>query len=48
MDDPNDANSVMDWFKRHGLNGGCAGPEAHSYQMRLTYDRGTLIKIVHY
>ena len=39
--DANDPNSIMDWFKRHGLNGSYAARERFFRQAGLTGYRGT-------
>ena len=39
--DANDPNSIMDWFKRHGLNGSYAARERFFHQAGLTGYRGT-------
>ena len=41
MNAPNDPNSIMDWFKRHGLNGSYAARERFFRQAGLTGYRGT-------
>ena len=41
MGGPNDPNSIMDWFKRHGMNGSYAARESFFHQMGLTCYRGT-------
>ena len=39
--DANDPNSIMDWFKRHGLNESYAARERFFRQAGLTGYRGT-------
>ena len=41
MNAPNDPNSIMDWFKRHGMDGSYAARERLFHQMGLTCYRGT-------
>jgi hypothetical protein len=39
--DANDPNSIMDWFKRHGMDGSYAARERLFHQAGLTGYRGT-------
>ena len=41
MNAPNDPNSIMDWFKRHGMDGSYAARERLFHAMGLTSYRGT-------
>ena len=39
--EPNDPNSIMDWFKRHGMDGSYAAREKLFREAGLTNYRGT-------
>lgn len=41
MSEPNDPNSIMDWFKRHGMDGSYRNRERIFHQAGLTGYRGT-------
>ena len=41
MNAPNDPNSIMDWFKRHGMDGSYAAREKLFHAMGLKGYRGT-------
>ena len=41
MNAPNDPNSIMDWFKRHGMDGSYAARERLFREAGLTGYRGT-------
>ena len=41
MNAPNDTNSIMDWFKRHGMDGSYAARERLFREAGLTGYRGT-------
>ena len=41
MNAPNDPNSIMDWFKRHGMDGSYAAREKLFRDAGLTGYRGT-------
>ena len=41
MNAPNDPNSIMDWFKRHGMDGSYAARERLFHRAGLTGYRGT-------
>ena len=41
MNAPNDPNSIMDWFKRHGMDGSYAARERFFHGFGLTGYKGT-------
>ena len=44
MNAPNDPNSIMDWFKRHGMDGSFAARERFFHAMGLIGYRGTIVQ----